>query len=104
MGFGGGGGDSGAAMAEEAARQKRIKEGMAAIETNFAGFDPAFYDSREKAYENWALPQVNEQYDKAREELAYALARQFGTLDTSVYADRTADLGAKWAKAKADVA
>jgi len=72
-----GGGDGGAAQAraDEQARQARVREGMDKINKNFYGFDEPFYRSRAKAYEDFANPQLEEQYNKQEQNLAYNLAR-----------------------------
>jgi hypothetical protein len=77
MCFGGGGGDGGAAQAraDEAARQARIKQGQASIDQQFGKFDDAFYNSRKTAYNNFAMPQVNDQYRQNSNQLAFSLAR-----------------------------
>lgn len=77
MCFGGGGGDGGAAQAraDENARQRRIKEGVSNIDTQFGKFDDGFYAGRQKAFTNYALPQVNDQYKQTADQLAFSLAR-----------------------------
>lgn len=74
---GGGGSDYYARVAreDELARQKRIREGTDAINKGFAGFDNKFYNSRARAYTNYAMPQLVDQYGKQQENLAYNLAR-----------------------------
>lgn len=75
--FGGGGGDGGAAQAraDEAARQARIKQGVANIDSQFSKFDTNFFNGRQKAYTDYALPQVNDQYKQTADQLAFSLAR-----------------------------
>ena len=63
------------ARAAEEARQGRIREGMAGIDSTFGGFDDGFYNQRRQAYLDFALPQINEQSDRARRELLFALDR-----------------------------
>lgn len=60
----------------EAQRQARIKQGMGAINDQFSQFDDQFYQGRADAYTQFAMPQVNRQYDDAFRGLTYALARQ----------------------------
>jgi hypothetical protein len=74
---GGGGGDGGAAQAraDEAARQARIKQGVANIDTEFSRFDDNFYKGRSNAYTAFAMPQVNDQYKQTADQLAFSLAR-----------------------------
>lgn len=77
MCFGGGGGDGGAAQAraDEAARQARINDGVGRINAQFSKFDNNFYDSRAKAFTDFSLPQVNDQYKQTADQLAFSLAR-----------------------------
>jgi hypothetical protein len=104
MGFMGPDADSGANAADEYLRRKRIREGTEAIESQFAGFDKPFYDKRAAAYEGYAMPQLDDQYTKAAEDLKLALARQYGTLDSSEYGKRSADLAEKYALGKSGIA
>jgi hypothetical protein len=99
-----GGGSDDSYAKEEAARQKRIKEGTYKIENVFRGFDEPFYQQRARAYTEYGLPQVEDQYSKAAEKLKYALARQYGTTQTSEAAKRQAELTNQYMQAKADVA
>lgn len=89
----GGGGDGGAAQAraDEQARQARIRQGNAAIEKGFSGFDDNFFAGRARAYTNFATPQLNDQYNKQRESLAYNLARS-GLTASSEAARNTGEL------------
>ena len=77
MCFGGGGGDGGAAQAraDEEARQRRIREGMAALDKGFSGFNDGFFQNRSRQYLDYAQPQLVQQYDKAQDNLRYNLAR-----------------------------
>lgn len=83
MGCCGGGGDPAKlARQEEAARQARISEGLASIDTAFKGFNSPFYDARKQAYLAFALPTLGDQYQEQRKGLTYQLARQ-GLLHSS---------------------
>jgi len=62
--------------AEELARQRRIAQGMTAINQNFARFNDDFYGQRQQAYVDFAMPQLDRQYDDAYRGLNFALARQ----------------------------
>lgn len=78
MCFGGGGDpDKYARLAreDEQAKQQRVREGMSAIEKGFSGFNKDFFSQRAKAYTDYANPQLQTQYAKSKENLAYNLAR-----------------------------
>lgn len=80
-----GGGDDGyaaQARADEAARQKRIKEGMSRIDKRFSGFNDEFFNKRAEEFQKTMNPQVSKQYRQANENLAYSLARS-GLTDSS---------------------
>jgi hypothetical protein len=74
----GGGGDGGAgqARADENARQDRIKQGTADVDKSFGGFNDSFFNSRAKAYTDYANPQLADQYAQTQRNLTYNLARQ----------------------------
>jgi hypothetical protein len=84
MCFGGGGGDGGAAQAraDEQARQDRIKQGVSNVDKSFAKFDDNYYNQRGQAYQNYAMPQFNNQYKQMGNNLAFSLARS-GNTDSS---------------------
>lgn len=84
MCFGGSPGDGGAAQAraDEQARQDRIKQGVSNVDQTFGKFDNNFYNQRSQAYQNYALPQLNNQYKQMSNNLAYSLARN-GNTDSS---------------------
>jgi len=91
MCWGGSGGDTGAseARAEEEARQERIRDSRAAIDTIFNTYDEDFYDRQRDAYLDYATPQVEEQFGDAMRELTFALARS-GKLDSALAGRREA--------------
>jgi hypothetical protein len=70
---------------------------------NVGGFDDAFYATREKAYTDFARPQLDEQYDDAQEQLIYALARG-GRLGSSTRGEKFGDLQQKYNIQKTNVA
>jgi hypothetical protein len=81
-----------AARREEDARQNRIKVGTEQINNRFnRQFTPQFYQDQAKAYRQFAIPQLREQYQDAGSELTFDLARR-GLTDSSVRADKKADL------------
>jgi hypothetical protein len=89
--------------AEEAARQARIKSGMENINNAFSGYDDAFYSERATDYMNYAKPEIQDQYVDAMKDLTRALARS-GNLNSSLAAQRRADLLEKRNKAEVDAA
>ncbi len=102
---GGGGGDGGAAQAraDEAARQARIKQGVESIDKNFGGFDKNFYDSRARAYTNYANPQLSDQYANTQRNLTYNLARQ-GLTSSSEASRNVGELQRQYNDARAQIA
>src|SRR3546814_928278 len=90
----GGGGNSDAAEAarrDEEARQARIRAGMGQIDQTFSQFNDDYFDTRSKAYLDYATPQLEDQFAKAKEQLIFALSRG-GNLNSSVAGERLADL------------
>jgi hypothetical protein len=92
------GGSSGAnseaamARADEAARQKKIRQGTGEIDRIFGeSFNDDFFKGRETAFTDYATPQLQDQFADARKELTFALARN-GTLDSSIRAGKEGEL------------
>lgn len=108
MCFGGGGGDGGAAAqqakldAQERQRQEDIKTGQASIDTAFSQFDPAYYDKYKTDYTGYYTPQIADQYGIAKDKLAATLAGR-GTLDSTVGANKFAQLDKTRADSEADI-
>lgn len=75
---GGGAADQYAQEQRDAEQQRkgRISSGMTLINKNFKQFDDQFFDKQNQAYLNYAMPQLNQQYNGAYHNLGYALARQ----------------------------
>ena len=88
---GGGGGDDGGAAKREAERQAKISQGLTNINSQFSQFDDGFFSEREQAYTDFALPQLDDQYGKEKEQLIFALARN-NRLDSNSRSERLADL------------
>lgn len=90
MGYGGGGVGSDQRK-QEAERQARIARGTQAIDAQFAGFDDKFYNRRAQDYENYAAPQIGQQYTRTGNSLTYQLARA-GLRNSSVAGQKRAAL------------
>jgi hypothetical protein len=95
MCLGGGDGGAGAAAAaqreEEDQRQGRIRSGMANIDQIFSPFNDTFFKGRSQAFLDFARPQLEDQYRKARENLIFALSRN-GLLQSSAGATKFGEL------------
>lgn len=59
------------------------------------GFNDQFFADRRKAFLDYATPQLEDQYGDAQRQLTFALARN-GTLDSSIRADKAAELQKKY--------
>jgi formate-dependent nitrite reductase cytochrome c552 subunit len=88
--------------AAEEQRQARVRESIGAIDRTFAQFDDSFFNNRERAYVDFAMPQASDQYDKARRDLIAALANS-GLTRSSVGAQQLADLDRDYAMRRADI-
>ncbi len=91
-GKGGSGSEVDAARAQEQARQDAIRNGTSQISSLFDGqFNDQFYKNRAKSYEDYALPQVEDQGKQAGKQLTFSLARR-GALDSSSRASLASEL------------
>lgn len=88
--------------ATEERRQVDISDGRNRIDTTFRQFDDGFYGAREKAYSDYYMPQLGEQYDTALKELTFALS-DAGLLSSSVAAQRTGDLERDYARRRQEI-
>ena len=88
--------------AEEEARQGRIDEGTAGVNEAFGIFDDDFFSGRSQAFENFARPQLDDQFSDARKDLIFALSRG-GKLDSSVAADRFGKLDERFTSSLQDI-
>jgi len=81
------------AKAKEAARQARLNQGKAAIDQLFQGgnFDQGFYDKYKNAALAYNMPQLQKQYQLAKDQMTYDLARA-GTLRSTVAGTAQANL------------
>ena len=89
--------------ADEQAREARIRAGMGQIDSAFAGFDDPFYQSRAKAYSDFAMPTVDRQANDARRALIYALSRN-NNLDSSAAIRKNTELNRDTNEARINVA
>lgn len=103
------GGSNEAAMArrDEEARQARIREGTTRVNTTFdSQFTPEFFNGLRTRYLDYAVPQLQNQYGDASNELKFAMARG-GITDSSISAQkggRLDELNALRAREIADAA
>lgn len=64
---------------------------LTAVTSHVGGFGDEFFDKRAKAYQDFALPQVQQQYGDQQKALTFALARG-GNLQSSLSSDKNAEL------------
>ena len=79
------------ARRREEERKARIKAGTERIDETFGTFTDSYYDGIRDDYVDYYQPQLDRQLEDAREGLTFALARS-GTLDSSIAAEKQADL------------
>jgi hypothetical protein len=109
MCFGGDGGAGDIARqqrADEVARQERIKAGMARINSIFdaqGGFDDAYFAKQGKAYMDYATPQLERSYKRAKDNMIYALSRS-GILQSSAAIDKNSELTGEFDQSRLDIA
>lgn len=60
MGFGSTAGDQSEALAQQ--QQTNLNQALSQINSAFAGFNPSYYSNIQKEYENFATPQLMQQY------------------------------------------
>jgi hypothetical protein len=95
--------DAQQARADEEARKARIDQGVKNIDKTFAGFNDEFYKQREQDYFNAALPTLNMESARTRNDLAYSLASR-GLLNSSVKNQREASFANEVAKQRRAIA
>lgn len=90
---GGGAKDNSAEIAaqQEAQRQANIAAGQRAIDSAFSRFNDNYYKGVQDAYLNNYDPQINQQYNKARQQLQLNLSRS-GALNSSAGAGALSNL------------
>jgi hypothetical protein len=91
------------AQQEEAARQARIKQGTAAIDSTFGSFGDSFFNNFARDVERAQLPQVNQDYARTQSDLSFNLAGR-GLLNSSVRDQREASLAEELTKTKRNIA
>lgn len=96
------GGDGGAAK-NEAARQARITKGQGQLDDMFSQYDDKFYHEKGKAYTQFAEPQMQQQFDATKKNLAFSLARN-GILNSSTASERNNSLQTEMAKNQGTIA
>lgn len=80
----------------EAQRQAAIRSGTTQIDNTFnSQFTDDFYKNRQQSYLDYANPQLEDQYAKARQDLTFSLARS-GNLDSSTRSAKDAELTQKY--------
>ena len=104
--FGGNGGAQAAAdqQAQQAAEARAdadkkaasLKEGQGNIDNAFSQFDDNYFNGLSQKYLDYANPQLNYQYEQAKKDLTYSLARN-GNTDSSVSGDLFGQLAKQYA-------
>lgn len=84
-------------------RQQRVNQGLQQINSMFSQFTPDWYKKQGTAYENYANPQLDQQYQKAGNQLTYKLADQ-GQLNGSLAGNRRADLNQTYHQQQQNIA
>ena len=82
--------------ADADARAASIATGKQSIDDAFSGFDDNFFNGVSKAYTDYAQPQLDDQYDQAKKNITYALARN-GTINSSIAGDEFGTLAKQYA-------
>lgn len=84
----------------EQQRQSDIEQGTLRVRDTFANqFTPDYYEKIRKNFDDFYLPQMENQYQDARQGLVYQLARS-GLSDSSVRSDKYGELNEQMALAK----
>jgi hypothetical protein len=76
MGCGGNKGALEAQQKQQSAQDAAIKGATQQINSAFSGFNPQFYQGVANAYQNYAMPQVQQQYQDTSNRLGFKLANQ----------------------------
>lgn len=89
--------------ADAQARADAITTGKQNIDNAFSGFDDNFFNQLSNNYQSYAKPQLDDQYDQAKKDITYALARK-GTLNSSVAGDEFGQLAKQYATNQTSIA
>lgn len=94
MSFGGSNsGDAANALYNQ--QQNAIQQGLTSLNTTFSGFTPQFYNQRSQDYQNYAMPQLNQQFQQNAQGLQNNLANQ-GILKSSAAQNLSSQLGQQY--------
>lgn len=94
---------AGMAQAQEGKRQAAIQQGTQNINQAFSGFTPSFYQQRAQAYQDFALPQLAQQYQQNRNQIGFGLANR-GLNTSSTANQQWTNLGKAMGQAKQTIA
>jgi len=82
-------GDAGGAVGQQAQQQQWTNTALTGIDKAFSGFTPTFYKGVGKAYQDYAMPQLQQQFQNTSNNLGFKLAGQ--RLSHSSQAGRAGD-------------
>ena len=91
------------ARVAEDERAQQVRDATGRVNERFTGFNDGFFDARAADYSGYAMPQVDQQYGKARDSLMHALADASLTR-SSVAGTKLGDLEQEYALRKQEVA
>lgn len=92
-----------AAREAETRRQTAITEGAGSISSIFNQFNDEFYNKRGQDYTNYAMPELDRQYQNQQRDLIANLARS-GNLNSSLRGDMLAELQRQYDTGKVSIA
>lgn len=87
------------ARQREAKRQANLTTGRTSIDSALSGFNDDYFNTQAKNYDDWALPQLDDQFADQKKKLVFALSRG-GLLNSSSAAQKQAELGEQYNTAK----
>lgn len=82
--------------ADAKTRADAITTGKQNIDSAFGSFDDNFFNNLSKSYTDYAQPQLDDQYNYAKKNITYALARN-GTTNSSMAGDEFGQLAKQYA-------